>query len=86
MSSLFDGYFDTQTGPKRDVESYRRIAASIELPPADIVFVSDIEAELDAAQTAGMKTVLIARSPATCPAQTKHHCVGDFDALDITKP
>ncbi|MGA9333763.1 MAG: acireductone synthase [Rudaea sp.] len=83
LRSLFDGYFDTQTGPKRDAESYRTIAASIDLPAAQIAFLSDVEAELDAARTAGMQTVLLARAPDTCPAQGKHTCVTDFDAIDV---
>ncbi|MEO8802159.1 MAG: acireductone synthase [Rudaea sp.] len=83
LRGLFDGYFDTQTGAKRDAESYRHIAKSIDLPAADIVFLSDIEEELDAARTAGMQTVLLARAPATCPAQGNHACVDSFEALDF---
>ena len=83
LRGLFDGHFDTETGPKREAESYRRIASSIGTPAADIVFLSDIEAELDAAQAAGMQTVLLARAPATCPARGRHTCVNDFDALDF---
>lgn len=83
LSGLFDGYFDTQTGPKRDPESYRRIAAAIDLPAAEIAFLSDIEAELDAARNAGMKTMLLARPPSTCPAQGNHRCASDFDTLDV---
>lgn len=84
LRSLFDGYFDTQTGPKRETRSYRNITALIGLPAEEIVFLSDIEAELDAAKRAGMKTVLLARAPSACPAQSTHACVNDFDALDFT--
>lgn len=31
LTPLFDGYFDTRTGPKREVDSYRRIAEEIRL-------------------------------------------------------
>lgn len=58
---LFRGHYDTETGGKREAESYRRIAADIGLPPGDILFLSDIGEEIDAAKTAGMQTVQLVR-------------------------
>lgn len=55
------GYFDTTTGSKRDAESYRAIATAIGLPPSHILFISDVTAELTAAQTAGMVTLFSSR-------------------------
>ena len=81
LTPLFSGYFDTETGPKRDVESYRRIAEHIGLPASDIQFLSDITAELDAARAAGMKTTLLCRPPSTCAEDSAHPCVADFDAI-----
>jgi enolase-phosphatase E1 len=81
VTALFSGYFDTEVGPKRSPDSYRRIADEIGLPTADILFLSDIVEELDAARTAGMKTTLLARAPATCPAHSAHPCVNDFTAV-----
>jgi enolase-phosphatase E1 len=83
LSRLFSGHFDTETGPKRVADSYRRIADSIGRPVAEILFLSDIIAELDAAQSAGMRTIQIARPPATCQADASHRCVADFDSIDI---
>jgi len=83
LSALFSGYFDTESGGKRDAESYRRIATAIGLPPADILFLSDVTEELDAARTAGMQTTLLARAPSRCPAQSAHRCVADFDAIAV---
>lgn len=82
LKPLFSGWFDTETGPKREVESYRRIAASIGAPAGSILFLSDVEAELDAAQAAGMQTTLLARAPSQCPGNGAHRCVADFDAID----
>lgn len=82
LTPLFDGYFDTQTGPKREAASYTRIAEAIGEPPTSILFLSDIAAELDAARTAGMRTILLARAPARCPTDASHRCVADFDAID----
>jgi len=56
LTPLFSGYFDTRTGAKSDAQSYRNIAAEIALAPETIVFLSDIVAELDAANNAGMQT------------------------------
>jgi enolase-phosphatase E1 len=61
LSKLFSGYFDTEAGHKRDADSYRLIADSLHRSPGDIMFLSDVVAELDAARDAGMRTVLLDR-------------------------
>jgi enolase-phosphatase E1 len=83
LGELFDGYFDTEIGAKREVESYRRIAAAIGRRVGDILFLSDVVEELDAAATAGMHTTLLARPPATCPANGAHRCVADFNGVAL---
>jgi enolase-phosphatase E1 len=83
LTPLLSGYFDTETGPKRDMESYRRIAVSIGAPAGDILFLSDIVEELDAARLAGLQTTLLARAPSHCPGAGTHRCVADFDAVVI---
>ncbi len=57
LRGLFSHWFDTRTGPKQSTESYRQIAAQLATPPQDILFVSDSVAELEAAQSAGMKAI-----------------------------
>jgi enolase-phosphatase E1 len=81
LTPLFRGYFDTETGPKREADAYRRIAERIGMPAANILFLSDVTAELDAAREAGMRTTLLCRPPTTCPAGGDHPCVTDFDAI-----
>lgn len=61
LSPLFNGYFDTTSGPKREAQSYQRISQAIGLDAAQILFLSDIVEELDAARTAGMATCGLAR-------------------------
>lgn len=61
LTPLFSGYFDTRVGAKKDPASYAEIAAAVDKSPADILFLSDVEAELDAAQAAGMDTCLLVR-------------------------
>lgn len=55
------GYYDTTTGPKREASSYEKIAVDMGLAPRQVLFVSDIGAELDAARAAGMQTALAVR-------------------------
>ena len=61
LTPLFSGYFDTTSGGKREAESYARIAADIGRPASEILFLSDVVQELDAAQAAGMATCGLAR-------------------------
>lgn len=61
LSPLLDGHFDTEIGGKRDADSYTRIAAAIDCRPQDILFLSDVVEELDAAREAGLDTVLLDR-------------------------
>jgi len=61
LSPHLRGHYDTTTGPKREPASYARIAADMALEPRQILFVSDVGEELDAARTAGMATALAIR-------------------------
>ena len=61
LTPMLSGYFDTTTGPKREAESYRRIAAALDLPPEDILFLTDVQAEADAAREAGVAALIVDR-------------------------
>lgn len=61
LTPLFKGYFDTRIGGKREIESYQHIIDEIGLPGDEILFLSDIEQELDAASQASMKTCWLIR-------------------------
>lgn len=61
LTPLFSGWFDLSTGPKREVASYRAIAAALGFSPAEILFLSDVAAETEAATAAGLATRLIDR-------------------------
>lgn len=84
LRPLFAGYFDTETGPKREVESYRRIAAAIDEQPRHLLFLSDIVEELDAAREAGFHTGWLVRPPQSLPDLPRHHVYRDFDAIDLS--
>jgi enolase-phosphatase E1 len=61
LTARFSGFFDTEIGGKREVDSYRRIAEQIGAAAGDMLFLSDVVEELDAAREAGMRTVLVDR-------------------------
>ena len=61
LTELLSGYFDTTTGPKKEADSYGKIAEALELNPDEILFLSDSVAELDAASEAGCAVGLAVR-------------------------
>jgi enolase-phosphatase E1 len=80
LAPLISGYFDTTTGAKREPSSYSRIAEALGAPPADVLFVSDVVPELDAARAAGLATALSVRTEPG-PAPDGHARITTFDAL-----
>lgn len=81
LTGLFEGWFDTATGPKREPDSYRAIAAKIGLPGGRILFLSDVAQELDAAREAGMATGWLVRDSAPEP-QANHPQFADFSGIE----
>ncbi|MBV8158027.1 MAG: acireductone synthase [Dyella sp.] len=81
LTPMFSGYFDTETGPKRERASYEKIAEAIGEQPAHILFLSDIVEELDAAQAAGLRTGWLLREPLAMPDAPRHPAYRDFDAI-----
>jgi len=84
---LFHAFFDTAVGHKREADSYRGIARSLGREPADVLFLSDVVEELDAARDAGMRTVLVDRrddypQPRTGAATNGHARVERFTDID----
>ena len=61
LTPLFRGYFDTGIGHKREADSYRNIVENIGMPATEILFLSDVAEELDAAAEAGMQTCQLVR-------------------------
>lgn len=80
LTPLFSGYFDTTVGNKREAASYHAIAEVIDSDPSEILFLSDIKEELDAAHAAGMQAVWLVREGALDEA-AEHRQVATFDDL-----
>lgn len=82
LTPLFEGYFDTHIGAKREVQSYRNIAEQIDLPPQQILFLSDIEEELDAANQAGLQTYWLVRH-SEAESKADHRQVKNFADIAV---
>jgi len=88
LTAMFSGWYDTEMGGKRDAQSYRNIVESIGIPAGEILFLSDVVEELDAARDAGLQTVLIDRledyaTPRTGDATHGHVRVDSFEDVRV---
>lgn len=81
LTPLFSGYFDTTVGSKREMGAYQKISGEIGVPAGEILFLSDISEELDAAREAGMRTMLLTRDGKTPVNSKAHSQTLDFDEI-----
>lgn len=61
FTPYFSGYFDTRVGGKKEADSYRAILGELGVAAETVLFLSDVEAELEAAEAAGMHTAWLVR-------------------------
>jgi enolase-phosphatase E1 len=81
LTPFLNGYFDTAVGPKASTDSYVAIAARVSIPPQEMLFVSDIVAEVDAARRSGMQTALCVRGGEPASGTEAHPVFRSFDAI-----
>ena len=81
LTRFISAYFDTTTGPKTEPRSYAAIAAALGRSPSNMLFLSDVHAELDAARIAGMQTTLCVRTPGAEATGGGHQVIHAFDQL-----
>ncbi len=83
LSGFISDYFDTTTGAKKEAGSYKKIAEKLGFEASEILFVSDILAELDAARDAGMPTALSIRAGnGQIDEDFTHRSVTSFDEIE----
>lgn len=82
LTPLFSGYFDTHIGGKKEQQSYDNIAAQLAIPANQLLFLSDIKEELDAAKAAGFETIWLTRDSVPDP-QAEHRQVDSFDQISF---
>jgi len=78
LAPLFRGFFDTRIGGKREAGSYARIADTLALQPAEMLFLSDVAEELDAAAQAGLQSCQLVRPEDGTVACRRHPTARDF--------
>jgi enolase-phosphatase E1 len=61
LSGHFSNHFDTTTGGKKEQLTYQKITQLLGLEAEQILFLSDISAELEAASAAGLQTIQLLR-------------------------
>jgi enolase-phosphatase E1 len=81
LTQYFQGFFDTGVGPKRAPASYHLICRGANISPGEFLFLSDVEAELDAAAQAGLLTCQLVRAGDGTVASTRHATAADFRAV-----
>jgi enolase-phosphatase E1 len=76
LTPHIEAFFDTHVGGKKEAESYRHIARTLKSSPPEVLFISDVPAELDAAAAAGMSVALSVR-----PGHPEHPNPADYLVL-----
>ncbi|MCW9023216.1 MAG: acireductone synthase [Gammaproteobacteria bacterium] len=84
MTENLTGYFDTRIGAKQDPASYQHIINETNMFPGDILFLSDIKEELDAAKTAGMKTGWLVREADEVDTSAEHQQYRNFNEIELS--
>ena len=83
LTRFISNYFDTHVGAKTDRSSYEEISHTLSIPRHQIHFISDVLAELDAANDAGMKTSLCIRpGNAVQEPSTRHQTIRSFEVIE----
>ncbi len=81
LTPFFSGYFDTRIGGKKEACSYVNILDELGVEPETVLFLSDVEAELEAAEEAGMKTAWLVRE-GEIPAADERFIARNFAEVD----
>ncbi|KZN65819.1 acireductone synthase [Pseudoalteromonas luteoviolacea] len=77
---LFTDYFDTKVGHKQSSSSYQNIINQIPFESHEVLFLSDVVEELDAAKQAGMQTLQLWRDNQS--QSQKHPFIASFEQFD----
>jgi enolase-phosphatase E1 len=81
LRPFLSAWFDTTTGGKKEAASYARIASELGLEPRQVLFVSDVVEELDAAKQAGMDVALCVRPGTAEPIPSRHRIVRSLEEI-----
>lgn len=83
LRPMFSQWFDTRVGGKREADSYARIVQALGSPAEQVLFLSDVAEELDAAHASGLQTVQLLREQDGTQPTPRHPGVRSFAELDL---
>jgi enolase-phosphatase E1 len=83
LTHYISAWFDTNTGHKRERQSYEKIAEKMQNRKHEILFISDVLEEAEAAHATGIETILADRE-GNAPINRKHsfQIVQSFDTIE----
>jgi len=81
LTPRINQFFDATIGPKRSADSYRHIASELHHEPNELLFLSDVHAELSAARTAGFQAMLCVRPGNPEEPREDEATVASFDDI-----
>ncbi|PTL84643.1 acireductone synthase [Vitiosangium sp. GDMCC 1.1324] len=81
LTPLFSDYFDTRVGGKKEAASYAAIVRELGLPASEILFLSDVREELDAAAASGLRTGCLVRGEGPAVDPGPHPVAHSFDKI-----
>lgn len=79
----FSGHYDTTIGGKKEADSYRHITGEFRCPASDILFISDVVEELEAAKAAGLETALSIRPENNPQPENNFPSITSFDKINL---
>ena len=85
LTKFLTGHFDTTSGPKQDPQSYANILTILGVPPSDVLFVSDVPAELEAAAQSGIAVALADRPGNQPTPEARFARVSSFAQIHATR-
>ncbi len=86
LDELVDANFDiTTAGPKREPASYERIAETLGIVPERLLFLSDVQAEIDAAHKAGWQAIGVLRQGETQATAAGPDIVDNFADIHVKR-
>lgn len=84
LTEFIQDFFDTNVGHKTERGSYTAIAGLLRRRPSEVLFISDVIAELDAARAAGLQTLLCVRpGNHPQPGPHAHDTIHTFDEASV---
>lgn len=83
LTPYLSGYHDTTSGPKRACESYRTISQETRHAASQILFLSDVPEELDAAREAGYQTAWAVRPGNRTVESSAHPSITSLSEIEF---